>query len=419
MRRRFRFTQPSIDKLKPPTSGRDEYADASFPGFELRISAPRPGREAHRAWRQLLHIDGKQVPITIPFTAYPSLKEAHDRARQILRQLADGSDPREEKRLQKVEEEQQKAVTAAAVADRYFNEYAQHRMRPKYFNETQRAFKVDILPKIGDVPLDKLTRRHIREVIGAIVARGRVSYADHVRHYLHAWLDWAVAEELIEANPAAGIPNPDPRKGQDRERDRYLNNDEIQLFWSGCEQIGEPFGSLFKLLLLTGARRDELAHATWDEFNFGKREWTLPRRRSKNDKVHITHLAPLAIEILEALPRVSECRFLFTTNGRTPISGFGHACRRLRAVLPDVPHFTLHDLRRTLATGMADLGIAEHVLDRVLNHTGRKVSGTARIYNRHEYLRERQEALQAWGRHIESLVRPTPSNVVKLATAHR
>jgi integrase len=413
MRRRFRFTQPAIDKLKAPTSGRDEYADASFPGFELRISTPRPGREAHRAWRQRVRIDGKEVPIEIDYRAYPTLKAGRDRARQILQQVAEGVDPREEKRRNKPEE----TVTVDTALDRYINEYARRRMRPKYLKETQRAFRADILPKIGALPLDKLTRRHIREVIGTIVARGRLSYADHVRHYLHAWLDWAVAEELIEANPAAGIPNPDPRKGQDRERDRYLNNEEIRLFWSSCEHIGEPFGSLFKLLLLIGTRRDELAHATWDEFDFVKREWTLPRQRSKNDMAHTTHLAPLAMEILEALRRAGQSRFLFTTNGRTPVSGFSHACRRLRAVIPIVSHFTLHDLRRTLASGMADLGISEHVLDRVLNHTGRKVSGTARIYNRHEYLRERQAALEAWSRHIESLVRPAPSNVVELSVA--
>src|SRR5215472_1001769 len=131
MRRRFRFTQPAIDRLKPPTSGRDEYADAAFPGFELRISAPRPGREAHRAWRQRVRIDRKEVPIEIDYRAYSTLKAAHDRAREILQQAAEGIDPREQKRQKKTEE----MVTVASVVDRYLNEYARHRMRPKYFNE--------------------------------------------------------------------------------------------------------------------------------------------------------------------------------------------------------------------------------------------------------------------------------------------
>jgi hypothetical protein len=145
--------------------------------------------------------------VEIDYRAYPTLKAAHNRARQILQQVAEGIDPREHRRREKAEQER-RAIIVALVFERYVDRYARHRMRAKSFNETQRAFKADILPKIGNIPIDQLTRRHIREVIGVIVARGRVSYADHVRQYLHAFLDWVVAEELIEKNPASGIPKP-------------------------------------------------------------------------------------------------------------------------------------------------------------------------------------------------------------------
>jgi integrase len=231
-------------------------------------------------------------------------------------------------------------------------------------------------------------------------------------------LAWAVDEEMIPVNPAVGIPDPDKRKPEDRERDRFLTDDEIRAFWAACDSAG-AFASLFRLLLLLGCRRDELACADWAEFDLERREWTLPRARSKNGKAHTTHLADLAIEILGELRELSPGRggFLFTTNGLTPVSGFGHALRRVRAEMPDVPRFTLHDLRRTLASGMADLGIAESILDRCLNQAGRKVSGTARVYNRHEYLKERRDALERWSAHVEHLVRGSPaaSNVVALA----
>jgi integrase len=219
-----------------------------------------------------------------------------------------------------------------------------------------------------------------------------------------------------------------------------LEDAEIRLVWLACEEIGEPFGPLFKLLLLTAQRRDELAEATWSEFgDLDKALWTLPGERVKNGKAHLVHLAPAAVEILLKLPRIGKRGYLFTTTGETPVSGFGRARERLAAVMLDlrrgelraarvsadeienaaIAPFTLHDLRRSAATGMAALGIAHHVLDKVLNHVGGKISGVAAIYNRFEYLDERKSALDKWARHVESLVRPAPSNVDDIEVARR
>lgn len=136
------------------------------------------------------------------------------------------------------------------------------------------------------------------------------------------------------------------------------------------------------------------------------------------------HLSAAALDILRALPRLGDKGYLFTTTGTSPVSGFGRARERLVAAMAKlnggevIDAFTLHDLRRTAATGMAGLGIAHHVLDRVLNHTAGKISGVARIYNRHEYADERRIALEAWALHVEGLANPAPkSNVIPLAAA--
>jgi integrase len=419
----MKLTQPAVDRLKPPASGRMEYWDNQCPGFGLRVSAPSRGGDGRKTWQVMYRVDGKLVRETIGTLAtFPNVAEARNLARQSLQKAQRGLNPIEDRRQQKAEQERQRQAaearardTLGAAIDRYLEQYARRRMRPDYFKETKRALKVDVAAVLGSRPIGDLARREIRDLLGAIVARGRAPHASHVLAYLRAMLNWAVGEDIIEANPAAGIPDPDPRKREDRERDRYLDDNEIRTFWRACEAIDRPFGPLFQLLLLTGARRDELAHATWDEFNLERRMWVLPRKRSKNDKEHFTHLSAPALAIIKAMPP-RLIGFLFTTtNDRTPVSGFGRARERLAAAMPGVEPFTLHDLRRTIATGMADLGIAEHVLDRVLNHAGRKVSGTARIYNRHEYLRERQAALDVWARHIESLIRPAASNVVQLA----
>jgi len=287
-------------------------------------------------------------------------------------------------------------------------------MRPYYLRETKRAFDYDVRPILGAKAIGEVTRRDVRELLESIVDRGSSSVANHVLSYLRAALNWAVANDYIETNPCNGLRKPAPSPS----RDRALNDNEIRIFWRACDQIGYPFGPLFKLLLLTGQRRGEVAEAKWSEFDLRKALWTLPGERAKNNKPHLVHLAAMAIEIFEALPKYGRDALLFTTTGDTPVSGWSAGLTRLVLAMRDVQSdvlgkhkdlgglpFTLHDLRRTAATGMAGIGIAPHVVDRILNHTTGKISGVAAIYNRFEYLDERRSALDAWAQHVEGLVR--------------
>jgi integrase len=246
--------------------------------------------------------------------------------------------------------------------------------------------------------------------------------SNHTLAYLRAMLNWAVDYDLIDANPANGFKMPAPLV----ERDRTLSDEEIRLFWCGCDGVGWPFGPLFQLLLLTAQRRDELAHANWKEFDLDRASWMLPRERVKNDRAHLVHLSGRATKILKALPRIGERGFLFTTTGETPVSGFGRARDRLTAVMVEIgggaaiEPFTLHDLRRTAATGMAGIGIAPHVVDKILNHVSGAIRGVAAIYNRHAYIDERKAAIEAWSRRVESLVDPAAatSNVLAIKAAN-
>jgi integrase len=424
----IKLTQAAVDKLKPPAAGRVEFWDSQCPGFGLRVSAPARNGAGRKTWVAMYRVDGKLVRETIGTLAtFPNVGDARELARASLQKAAKGVHPVEERRQQKLASEARARDTLGTVIDLYLERYAIRRMRPDYYKETKRALEVDVKGVLGARPVGELTRREIRDLLGAIVTRGRAPHASHVLAYLRAMLNWTVGEELIEVNPAAGIPDPDPRKRQDRERDRYLKGDELRLFWLGCDQIGWPFGPLFQLLLLTAARRDELACAKRDEFDLPRRIWTLPRSRAKNDKEHVTFLSELAITILEALPQPDKSGFLFTTNGRTPVSGFGRARARLAGAMQElndgvrVPPFTLHDLRRSAASGMAEeLKIAPHVVDRILNHAGGTIRGVARVYNKAKYLEEREAALGKWARHIEKLIgleRPAPDNVFELPRA--
>jgi len=418
----FRFTAAAIDRIKPPEAGRIDYSNTALPGMQLRVSAARLGKEPKKVYRVKTRIAGKQVPVTFGSAAVMSLAEASKRAREFLAQASAGVNLVERRRRKEVEEKAAESVQT--VFARYLAQYAREHMRPDYYKETERALRVDVMPVVGDMPIDQLTKAKIRSaVLGPIVTRGRRPHAAHVLRYLRAFLSWAQREDIIAVNPAFGIPDPDVRKKEDRERERYLDDVEIPLFWSACDTVGCTFSPFFKLLLLLGCRRDELAHAILGEFDLEKRLWTLPGRRSKNGNEHRTHLADPAVEILNALPRLRTSdpnELLFTTTGRTPVSGYHQGLGRIIAAMSatagrEIVHFTVHDLRRSCATGMADLGVSEHVVDRILNHTGRKLSGTARIYNRSEYLESRQSALDLWAKHVMGLIRPVPDNVVPFA----
>ena len=403
----FKFTAAAIERLKPPAAGRVDYSNTAIPGMQLRVSA-----SGKKVYRVKTRINGAQQAETIGSTAILSLAEANNRAKEFLSQAAAGINPVAERRRQEAEAAAVPTMERVMV-ERYFPHAAQ-RMRAAYFSETVRSLRRDVLPKIGQIRIDQLTRRQIRDVLDGIVRRGRKSYAAHVKSYISAFLNWCVREDIIADNPALRTPDPDTRRKEDRERDRWLNNDEIPLFWFACNRVGGVYGPLFRLLLLTGARRDELAEAPWAEFDLKRRLWTLPGRRSKNGNEQVTHLAGPVVEILEALPRLrpgDPSELLFTTTGTTPFTGFGAARDRVIAEMRksrSVEHFTIHDLRRSAASGMAEIGISEHIVDRILNHSGRRVSGVARIYNRSQYLPERAAALNLWAGHVMKLVRPQP-----------
>jgi integrase len=209
---------------------------------------------------------------------------------------------------------------------------------------------------------------------------------------------------------------------KEQARDRTLSDDELRWFWAACKEIEWPFGPLAQLLLLTAQRRDEVAGAEWSEIDLTKKTWTIPRSKAKNGRAHEVQLSTAAIEILDSLPHVNE-RMLFTTTGTTAVSGFSRAKERMRSAMAakrselgegavEIPEWTLHDLRRTAATGMAKLNISPHVVDKILNHTSGTIKGVAAVYNRFAYLEERRAALDAWGRYVEGLITPAPANVV-------
>src|SRR5215469_7688935 len=421
----LKLTQAAVNNLKPPPRGRVEIWDSQLPGFGLRISD-----KGRKTWQAFYRVGGKMVREKLgTVVQIPNIGDARELARQSMTQARAGTNPVEERRCREEEdrrqveaEELRRKNTLGAVIDCYLAERPADKSRKpmcaEYLAETARTLDKNVKQSaLGGRALDEITGDDIKRLVRGI-AKDAPSQGNHTLAYLKAMLGWAFDEGLIPRNPADGVKMP----AQKVERERSLEDQEIRPFWLACERVGWPFGPLAQLLMLTAQRRDELAEARWNEFDLEKRTWTLPGERTKNGRVHIVHLSKLAIEIFEKLPHVASNKgWVFTTGlgGDTSVSGFGRGRDRIAAVMAEisgegVEHFTLHDLRRSAATGMAAIGITPHVVDKILNHSSGKIAGVAKIYNRFEYLPDRKAALDAWAHHVESLIRPSPSNVIEL-----
>jgi integrase len=171
--------------------------------------------------------------------------------------------------------------------------------------------------------------------------------------------------------------------------------------------MGGPYGGIVELLALTGQRREEAAGSTWDEFDLDQRIWTLPKVRTKNAKQHTVHLSAQAITVLKRMKKQGP--LVFSVHGTRPFQAFSLAKRELDD-MSGVKNWRLHDLRRTCVSGMARLGIPPHVADKILNHQSGTISGVAAVYQRHDFLDERNGALERWGAHLAKIVVDTSSN---------
>ena len=233
-----------------------------------------------------------------------------------------GLNPEEERRkaarLALAAEEKAPAATFLAVADRYMAGYVEKNTRPATIKETRRILDRDVKPRWGDRQINSITRQDISELLDEIAERGAMVQANRTLARLKTLFRWALDEEIVASDPTLRVR----RRVKEVARDRALNDNEIQLFWDGCDAAGWPFGPLFKLLLLTAQRRDEVGTLEWPEIDLDHRVWKIPREKAKNDRAHEVQLSALAVEIIEELPNLGNAsRFVFTTTGRSPVSG--------------------------------------------------------------------------------------------------
>jgi integrase len=264
-----------------------------------------------------------------------------------------------------------------------------------------------------------------------VVDRGASRYAHNVFDAANAVLNFAAAQDMIEANPARLLKR-SAVIGPKKHRQRVLGDTELRAFWRASGRLDYPYGPFFRLLLLTGARLDELAGARWREFDLERKTWTIPAERFKSDAEHMIPLTDDALAVLATLPRFNRGDYLFSASfGKAPVSGFSKAKQRLdRHMLDELREiagqrgddpkavalagFVNHDLRRTVRTRLSALKVPDHIAEAVIGH-GRK--GIARVYDMHGFADEKREALTKWAMLLRRIVEPPPENVVKIRQA--
>jgi integrase len=256
------------------------------------------------------------------------------------------------------------------------------------------------LPAFGSMPVASISKRDINRLIDTIVDAGSPIAANRVLAFTKRFFSWCKERDILEQSPAEAIRPP----SKEKTRDRVLNLDEMKDFWAACDQMGYPWGPIFQLLLLTGARLREVAHASWNEISIADGTLNLPSSRTKNARPHQIQLSDQALNIIQALPKVDGQNLLFTTNGKTPVSGFSKVKKRLD-IISGIGDWRFHDIRRSFATHCTErLGVSPVIADKILNHATGQVRGVAAVYQHGEYLEERSLALQRWGNFIEDLV---------------
>lgn len=426
------ITKRTVDAAKPTDADRFIW-DNEVSGFGLKVTPAggkvyvyqyriaRPGQAERTSPRR--YTIGKHGNLT------PD--QARKRAKELAGMVGRGIDPREQELdelAQKDEAKRQAEEKARVERDLAFDKVAalwldhyEHEKgrRPSSLRLARTVVNGHLIPKLLDTPMPHIGRAQLQPIIDAIPVRSK-GMRRAVFAYASVLFGWAAKRGDIAANPVTGMAKPEPPKS----RDRVLTDDELAAIWRGSEKVGKPFGPFFRLLIMTGQRRSEVAEMNWAELDRKTATWIIPADRAKNHFAHIVPLNELAMAELASLAEAAmrgvkdaeagawpKAGLVLTTTGKTAVSGFTKAKRGLDAAIakgrPDegaLPVWRIHDLRRSLATGFQRLGVRFEVTEATLNHISGARAGIAGVYQRHDWKDEKRSALEAWGRHVSAIL---------------
>jgi integrase len=385
---RIRLTKSAIDALPTPKSD-VVYWDAASPGFGVKVT-PK-GRKVFVVLYRTGGAGSRLRKYTIGPYGRVTLHQARVAAQKVFAAKLEGRDPAAEKRAAR------RRIVADRVEDLLEAFIAQRLTQNRSGGEIARLLRREIGKTWAGRSIHEISKRDVVEVVTAIEQRGAPVAANKALKVIKTFLRWCVGRAVLDQSPAEGVPLP----SKEVARDRVLTDNELVHIILAARKMGGPYGGIVELLALTGQRREEVGRLQWEELDLARQLWTLPKSRTKNAKVHVVHLSEQSMAVLKSTDRKGP--YVFSLLGTKPFPGFSRAKRRLDQ-LSGVTGWRLHDLRRTCVSGMARLGIAPHVADKILNHQSGTISGVAAVYQRHDFFSERQDALERWGVHIAHIV---------------
>ena len=390
------FTTKGVEALKPDPERRLEIPDPGLTGLYLILQP-----SGAKSWAVRYRQAGKPKKLTLGKWPLMGLANARTAASEALEAIESGHDPAADKRAEKASRISGKN-TVAAQLDTF---YRRHLSTLKTGEAVMQSLRFNVVPVWGDREVSDITRRDIVLLLDDIVDDGRATTANRVKAYIAKFFGWCEDRGVIEQSPAIGLKLP----AKEKARDRPLSHDEIRLLWLPCDQEPHPWGALFRVLLLTGQRRGEVARMQWGDID-ADGVWRLSS--TKNGERHDVPLPQAAVDLIDALPRLGP--FVFSTRGDTPALSLGKPTARLTSRMAEIaseeageavtiPQWRPHDLRHTCKTGLAALGVSLEIRSRATNHLS-DIPPMDRRYNHHDFTNEKRQALEAWARFVVELV---------------
>jgi integrase len=380
-----KLTQAFVNNARLPAGKPEEFFwDDALRGYGLRIR-DRGGRVT-KSYVARYRAPGHQRRITIGSVEVLMEKQARQKAREILAAVQLGHDPAAEKRKQR----EKAANTLRSIIDQFL-EHKLDTVRANTAAALKRFLgKSTYVGPLAGMPVDAISRRDIAGRLFAIKKEHGTTTAACFRGALSGLFTWAMASGLVEHSPMLGVlklPKPEPR-------DRVLNDDEIRRIWLGLED--DDYGKIIKLLVLSGCRAQEIGRARWSEFADDMSAWTLPSSRSKTKKALVLPITDLMMQIIDTIPR-RDNDHLF---GRAGFTSWRVGKLELDARIGLSQPWQVRDIRRSVSTGLNNIGVMPHVAERILNHA---LGGVHSVYNKAQYTAEVRSAMQRWSRHIASI----------------
>ena len=415
--RRMKFTDKMLKSLALEPGKKDRMVfDAECPGMAVRLTAAGT-RSFVVQWTD----PATKRKVREPLGVWGSItiEQARTAARARLGDVARGVDVAAERRRRKADDDAARAEAALSL-DQLIGDWGSlhlaHR-RPRYAAEAARSLRYAFAAHLLK-PAARLTRPLVIDVLDGITKRGKMSTAASTLAYGRALFTWSRKRGKVAENPFTDLPIATINS----QRDRALTDDEVTEVWSAAGALPYPFGPFFRLALLSLQRREEVAGMRWSEISADRMLWRVPGDRMKNGKPHDVHLTDAAREVLASIPRIEGQDFVFSTTGKTSISGFSRGKEQLDAAIlrarttagvgEPMPAWRLHDFRRTGVTHLAAMGFDSISVDKLLAHQPSRLKGVASIYQRHTFGPERARALEAWASHVAGEM---GDNVIQIA----